>query len=85
MKKQVISSLLLLIGMLSCLGVFLFAFPLGRGSLAAIHTGAAFCGSRISSPAASSQEKGDSDIGRLHDYCRCTQLSIAAKGGLYRL
>ena len=27
MKKQVISSLLLLIGMLSCLGVFLFAFP----------------------------------------------------------
>lgn len=27
MKKQVISSLLLLMGMLSCLGVFLFAFP----------------------------------------------------------
>ena len=43
MKKQVIPALLLLMGMLSSLGVFLFAFPF----LDAVHTGSAFCCSGV--------------------------------------
>ena len=85
MKKNIASSLLLLMGMLSCFGVFLFLPFLGSDSLAAV---SACASARIACilPAFTASEKEKHPfIKWTFGFGRYTQLSCTAGGRTYRL